>query len=193
MSVVNPNGTDEGFVNHTLAYFNVSDFEPNVAPEESKLHNVSICRYTEYRNSYDDPHPYKRPLIYWQILALRLTFVVIYQNLVSFVQIVVAWAIPDVPSRLQDQIKREQYLTNEYIIEQEKLKIQRTATAAGAASSYTHNGYLPSEDSSPDDERLNYGSIADETEYSAPPPDDDGGNDDDADSFQAVHIVTSRV
>ncbi|XP_058126818.1 anoctamin-4 [Anopheles ziemanni] len=187
-------GTDVGFVNHTLASFNVSDFEEKSAPEWSsdEFKNVTICRYTEYRNAHDDKDRYKRPLLYWEILAYRLTFVVIYQNLVSLVQIVVAWAIPDVPGRLQDQIKREQYLTNEFIIEQEKLKIQRTAAAGGAASSYTHNGYLPSEDSSPDDERLNYGSIADDTEYIAPPPDDHGG-DEDADSFQAVHIVTSRV
>uniref|UniRef100_A0AAG5DL36 Anoctamin n=1 Tax=Anopheles atroparvus TaxID=41427 RepID=A0AAG5DL36_ANOAO len=189
MRVVNPNGTDEGFVNHTLAYFNVSDFETNAAPEDSNFKNITICRYTEYRNSYNDPHPYKRPLIYWQILAIRLTFVVIYQNIVSLVQIVVAWAIPDVPSRLQDQIKREQYLTNEYIIEQEKLKIQRNSTTANGASNYTHNGYLPSEDSSPDDERVNYGSIADDTEYTG----QSEPAEDDCNSLKAIRIVTTRV
>ncbi|XP_052868108.1 anoctamin-5-like [Anopheles cruzii] len=187
MHVVNPTGTDEGFVNHTLAYFNVTHFEQHVAPLESQYSNVSICRYSEYRNPPDDARPYKRPSIYWQILAIRLTFVVIYQNLVSFVQIVVAWAIPDVPGRLQDQIKREQYLTNEYIIEQEKLKMQRTSTAIAPNA---HNGHIPSEDGSLPEEKMMHNATAVE----------DGGNyavhrqlDDDYDPFEDSGIVTSRV
>ncbi|XP_035907417.1 anoctamin-4 isoform X3 [Anopheles stephensi] len=189
MNVVNPTGTDEGFVNHTLAYFNVSHFEANAAPENSTFSNITICRYSEYRNPPDDHRPYKRPSIYWQILAIRLTFVVIYQNLVSFVQIVVAWAIPDVPTRLQDQIKREQYLTNEYIIEQEKLKMRNGAGGCGTPGpgAYTQNGYLASEDSSPDDEKLNYGSIADDNEYPL------RMQTDDCEPYEAYGIVTSRV
>lgn len=34
----------------------------------------------------------------------------------------VAWAIPDVPRKLADRIKREDYLTREIIIEQEKIR-----------------------------------------------------------------------
>ncbi|XP_058063124.1 anoctamin-4 [Anopheles bellator] len=193
MHVVNPTGTDEGFVNHTLAYFNISHFEQHVAPLESQYSNVSICRYSEYRNPPEDVRPYKRPSIYWQILAIRLTFVVIYQNLVSFVQIVVAWAIPDVPGRLQDQIKREQYLTNEYIIEQEKLKMQRTSTAfppsAHGGECVARNGHIPSEDGSLPGEKMHNATAV-----------EDGGNyaahrqlDDDYDPFQECGIVTSRV
>ncbi|XP_041782218.1 anoctamin-2-like isoform X2 [Anopheles merus] len=194
MNVVNPIGTDEGFVNHTLAYFNVSHFEANAAPENSTFSNITICRYSEYRNPPDDPRPYKRPSIYWQILAIRLTFVVIYQNLVSFVQIVVAWAIPDVPTKLQDQIKREQYLTNEYIIEQEKLKMALSGTGgcggvggSVASSRYVQNGCVASEDSSPDDEKANYGSIADDNEYPL------RMQTDDCEPYAAYGIVTSRV
>lgn len=39
---------------------------------------------------------------------------------------VVAWAIPDVPRKLSDRIKREEYLTREIIIDHE---LQRAATA----------------------------------------------------------------
>ncbi|XP_053669255.1 anoctamin-4 [Anopheles marshallii] len=190
MNVVNTDtGTDEGFVNHTLASFNVSHFEANAAPENSSFSNITICRYSEYRNPPEDQYPYKRPGIYWHILAIRLTFVVIYQNLVSFVQIVVAWAIPDVPTRLQDQIKREQYLTNEYIIEQEKLKMALSGNGTGGSGTgaYTQNGYLASEDSSPDDEKLNYGSIADDNEYPL------RMQTDDCEPYETYGIVTSRV
>lgn len=36
------------------------------------------------------------------------------------VVVAVQWCIPDVPSILKDQIKREAYLTNEMIIQHEK-------------------------------------------------------------------------
>ena len=39
---------------------------------------------------------------------------------------IVAWAIPDVPRKLDDRIKREEYLTREIIIEHE---LQRAAAA----------------------------------------------------------------
>lgn len=42
----------------------------------------------------------------------------------------VAWAIPDVPRKLSDRIKREDYLTREIIIEQEK----RLARAANSVT-----------------------------------------------------------
>ncbi|XP_049548014.1 anoctamin-1-like [Anopheles darlingi] len=127
---VSSTGTHEGFINHTLAYFNVADFEDNVAPLTSKYSNVTICRYSGYRNPPDHEQPYELTTMYWQILAVRVAFVVIYQNLVGFMQIVLAWAIPDVPEWLQDQIKHERYLTNEHIIEQEKLKMLNIASAA---------------------------------------------------------------
>lgn len=37
----------------------------------------------------------------------------------STVVIIIQWCIPDVPTNLRDQIKREAYLTNELIIEYE--------------------------------------------------------------------------
>uniref|UniRef100_A0A182FAX8 Anoctamin n=1 Tax=Anopheles albimanus TaxID=7167 RepID=A0A182FAX8_ANOAL len=123
-------GTDRGFVNHTLSYFNVSYFEPYVAPRTSKFTDVTICRYSDYRSPSGHEQQHELTSIYWQILAVRLAFIVIYQNLVSFMQIVLAWAIPDVPEWLRDQIKQERYLTNEHIIEQGKLAKPFNATPA---------------------------------------------------------------
>lgn len=80
------------------------------------------CRYAEFRNPYNHPEPtqkYKRPLMYWHILAARLAFIVVYQNLVSFVMTVVEWTIPDISRKLNDRIKREAYRTNEIIIKHE--------------------------------------------------------------------------
>lgn len=53
----------------------------------------------------------------------------------GLVQMVVAWAIPDVPRKLSDRIKREDYLTREIIIEQEK----HLTNTAGPESPQRHS------------------------------------------------------
>uniref|UniRef100_A0A6P7FJS9 Anoctamin n=1 Tax=Diabrotica virgifera virgifera TaxID=50390 RepID=A0A6P7FJS9_DIAVI len=112
--------TEDGFLEHSLAYFNTSHFPAGSEPAHPAF-NVSVCRYNEYRNhySFDDETRYKRPLIYWHILAARLAFIVAYQNLVSFVMTAVQWMIPDISRKLNDRIKREAYRTNEIIIHNE--------------------------------------------------------------------------
>ena len=80
MSVVSPDKSDVGFLNHSLSYFDTADFPNNTSPLNSVFENVTSCRYTEYRNPPNHPElPYKRPTIYWHILAVRLAFVVVYQ------------------------------------------------------------------------------------------------------------------
>lgn len=43
----------------------------------------------------------------------------IFQNFVALVMILVRWCIPDMSVELRDQIRREVYITNEIIIDQE--------------------------------------------------------------------------
>uniref|UniRef100_A0A1B6JA02 Anoctamin n=2 Tax=Homalodisca liturata TaxID=320908 RepID=A0A1B6JA02_9HEMI len=121
MISVSPDHSDQGFLNHSLAYFNTSDFQYNIRPINPSF-NVSICRYPEYREPPWAEHKYKRPNIYWRILAARLGFIVLFQNLVSMVMIAVQWCIPDMSPKLRDQIKREAFLTSEMIIKQETLR-----------------------------------------------------------------------
>lgn len=40
----------------------------------------------------------------------------------SLVQTIVDWAIPDMPNKLNEQIKRENYMINNIIIREEKAK-----------------------------------------------------------------------
>ena len=46
VNVYSPNGTLEGYVENSLAYFNVSDFQDNNRPvdNEGKFNSVEICR-----------------------------------------------------------------------------------------------------------------------------------------------------
>nr|CAD7572439.1 unnamed protein product [Timema californicum] len=81
MSTVSANHTDEGFLEHSLAYFNISDFQPEYEPKaEYRIPNLTMCRYSEYRNPPWDERKYKRPPIYWHIMAARLAFVVVFQE-----------------------------------------------------------------------------------------------------------------
>ncbi|XP_058804828.1 anoctamin-4-like isoform X2 [Phymastichus coffea] len=120
MAVVSPDKTDVGFLNHSLAVFNTKDFANNTEPLNSSFENVTTCRYAEYRNPPDHFElPYKRPSIYWHILAVRLAFVVVFQNAVGLINMAVQWSLSGNPRKLRDQMKRETYLTEELIIKRE--------------------------------------------------------------------------
>jgi hypothetical protein len=62
--------------------------------------------------------------MYWHILAARLAFVVVFENIVTFIIIIIKWCIPDIPGDLKDRIRREAYITNEIIIKQETIRAQ---------------------------------------------------------------------
>lgn len=37
-------GTMHGFIDHTLSHFNVSNFKPGTAPQNSEHGNITVCR-----------------------------------------------------------------------------------------------------------------------------------------------------
>lgn len=134
MLKVNDDHTDEGFIDFSLAYFNTADFPNGTAPENS-AYNISVCRYEELRNPPDHQLKYKRPTVYWHIMAARLAFIVVYQNLVGFVINIVQWTIPDIPRKLNDRIKREAYRVNEAIIKHETERIKQRPSLKRASKS----------------------------------------------------------
>lgn len=135
--------TLEGYLDFTLAHFNTQDFQSQ--PEASLFGNVTTCRYTEFRNPpSDDPSlNYKRPMIYWKILVARLAFIVIFQNVVGMIQALVAWSIPDIPGKLCKQIKREDFLMRENIIDYEKTRAAQEAARATCCQSPSDDNAMP--------------------------------------------------
>jgi anoctamin-1 len=121
-------GTLEGYIDFSLSRFNVSEFKSNTTPLETNF-TVSECRYQDFR--YDSGHPeeYERTSVFWNVMAARLIFVVIFENVVAVVMILVRWLIPDSSTELRDQIRREAYITNEIIIKQEALRASRVNSA----------------------------------------------------------------
>ncbi|KAL0277448.1 UNVERIFIED_CONTAM: hypothetical protein PYX00_004720 [Menopon gallinae] len=119
MMIVSEDHSDTGFLNYTLAYFDTKDFEVRTG-SHSRSPNVTMCRYSEYREPPWADRPYKKTLIFWHILAARLAFIVVFQNVVSFVTLAIDWLIPDISRKLKDEMKKETFLTNEIIIKQER-------------------------------------------------------------------------
>ncbi|XP_062141320.1 anoctamin-6 isoform X2 [Drosophila sulfurigaster albostrigata] len=113
-----------GYLNFTMAAFYTKDFETDTLLNVSATANVTECYYTEFRNNAWEPNPYKRPVVYWKILTARLAFIVIYQNIITMLQGILRWAVPDVSGRLLKRIKRENFLLREHIIEFEKRQAQ---------------------------------------------------------------------
>ncbi|KAG8005793.1 Anoctamin-1, partial [Nibea albiflora] len=117
-------GTMHGFIDHTLSYFNVSNFKPGTAPQNSDHGDITVCRYKDYREPPWSPDAYTFSKQYWCVLAARLAFVILFQNLVMFLSLVVAWVIPDVPKTIVEQLKREKKLLVDVFLREEKEKFQ---------------------------------------------------------------------
>ncbi|KAM3625602.1 uncharacterized protein V6R79_014675 [Siganus canaliculatus] len=119
-----PDGTMHGFVNHTLSYFNVSDFQPGTAPLDPMHlgHAVKICRYKDYREPPQSSTPYELSKEFWAILAARLAFVIVFQNVVMLMSDFVDWLIPDIPKDISLQMHKEKILMVELFMKEEQGK-----------------------------------------------------------------------
>uniref|UniRef100_A0A3P9I8V4 Anoctamin n=1 Tax=Oryzias latipes TaxID=8090 RepID=A0A3P9I8V4_ORYLA len=107
------NGTMSGFTEHSLSYFNVSNFPPGTAPTTTLITGVTMC-YKDYRDPPWSADPYTFSKEYWSVLAARLAFVIFFQNLAMFLGMLVAWMIPDVPRSLREQLKKENMALMEF-------------------------------------------------------------------------------
>ncbi|XP_077999893.1 anoctamin-4-like isoform X2 [Glandiceps talaboti] len=108
----------EGYVNNSLSFFNTTQFADGTAPNDKTYPQtgegiVDICRYKDYRQSPWDPYPYSPTLQYWHVLAAKLAFVIAFEHVVFFLKWLIDYLVPDVPQKVQDQIKRENYLARE--------------------------------------------------------------------------------
>ncbi|KAK5935931.1 hypothetical protein CgunFtcFv8_021242 [Champsocephalus gunnari] len=117
-------GTMHGFVNHTLSYFNVSDFQPGTAPLQPMHlgYKVEICRYKDYREPPSSGSQYELSKEFWAVLAARLAFVVVFQNVVMLMSDFVDWLIPDIPKDISLQMHKEKILMVELFMKEEQGK-----------------------------------------------------------------------
>uniref|UniRef100_A0A672QEA7 Anoctamin n=1 Tax=Sinocyclocheilus grahami TaxID=75366 RepID=A0A672QEA7_SINGR len=120
-------GTLHGFVNHTLSYFNVSHFQPGTEPMKPMHlgYKVEVCRYKDYRDPPWSATPYEFSREFWAILAARLAFVIVFQNVVMLMSDFVDWLIPDIPKDISIQIHKERNLVVELFMKEERGKKYR--------------------------------------------------------------------
>ncbi|MGH0154951.1 UNVERIFIED_CONTAM: hypothetical protein FKN15_071134 [Acipenser sinensis] len=78
-------GSMHGFINHTLSYFNVSDFKSGTEPIEPMQlgYKVEICRFKDYREPPWSLNGYDISKQFWAVLAARLAFVIVFQGKIS--------------------------------------------------------------------------------------------------------------
>lgn len=138
--VVSQNNTLAGFLNHSLAVFDIDDYPDQYRPPTSNT--TTVCRYPDYRLPPGNPDQYKYAPIFWHILAARLAFVVVFENVVCVIIMFIKWIIPDMSFRLKEQIRREAYVTNELIVEQE-LRRARGEAGHGSGAGAGAGGSLP--------------------------------------------------
>ncbi|XP_074515545.1 anoctamin-1-like isoform X1 [Sebastes fasciatus] len=119
-----PDGSMHGFVNHTLSYFNVSDFQKGTDPRNPMVlgYPVHICRYKDYREPPSSNTPYELSKEFWAVLAARLAFVVVFQNVVMLMSDFVDWLIPDIPKDISLQMHKEKILMVELFMKEEQGK-----------------------------------------------------------------------
>ncbi|XP_013794469.1 anoctamin-1-like [Limulus polyphemus] len=119
MITVSPDGSLYGFLNFTLSEFNITDFSPDASITSNDNMTSLTCGYQGYRESPISSNKYELRSIYWHLVAARLGFVVVFETTIVIITTLIRWLIPDVPMSLKLQIRHENYITNEMIIEQE--------------------------------------------------------------------------
>ncbi|XP_058849235.1 anoctamin-7 isoform X1 [Acipenser ruthenus] len=109
-----------GYVNFTLAH----------APPSYMDGNHTQCRYKSFR---DDSGNYT--LFYWELLAVRLGFIIAFEHVVFLILRAIDWIVPDVPESLALKIKRERYLAKQALADnQDAVLRQATFLQAACAS-----------------------------------------------------------
>jgi len=68
-------GTMDGYVNNSLSYFNVSEFNPEVGPQSDEIteefNQTVYCRYPGYREPPWSENKYEFSTQYWHIVAAQ--------------------------------------------------------------------------------------------------------------------------
>ncbi|XP_041953375.1 anoctamin-7 isoform X2 [Alosa sapidissima] len=109
-----------GYVNFTLAY----------SPPSYNHTTHTMCRYKAFR---DENGNYT--LVYWELLAVRLGFIIAFEHAVFFVLRAIDWMVPDVPESLELKIKRERYLAKQALADnQEALLVSRLLASSPASN-----------------------------------------------------------
>ncbi|KAJ8395160.1 hypothetical protein AAFF_G00036160 [Aldrovandia affinis] len=108
-----------GYVNFTLAY----------SPPDYNHADHIMCRYKAFRDSDGN-----YTLFYWELLAIRLGFIIAFEHVVFFVLRAIDWMVPDVPVSLELKMKRERYLAKQALADNQEALLVSRGSASSPAS-----------------------------------------------------------
>uniref|UniRef100_A0A3P9HUK3 Anoctamin n=1 Tax=Oryzias latipes TaxID=8090 RepID=A0A3P9HUK3_ORYLA len=92
-----------GYTNFTLA----------TSPHSfNQQHLNTSCRYRGFRDEKGDFLPE-----YFHLLAIRLSFIIIFEHVVFFVGSLIDMMVPDIPEEVEMKMKREHYMAKEALAE----------------------------------------------------------------------------
>lgn len=131
-----PDQTLSGYTNFSLSEFKVQYFAPQSVPDDPKIEifgNITQCRYRGYfADDPSSPGEYKYTMAFWHILAAKLAFVVIFENLVVFCTWLVMYLVPDMPYKVKLQMLRENFLAKEALFSADTIQKQRERNNAAS-------------------------------------------------------------
>uniref|UniRef100_A0A8C6TE89 Anoctamin n=1 Tax=Neogobius melanostomus TaxID=47308 RepID=A0A8C6TE89_9GOBI len=108
-----------GYVNFSLAYAPLNYTE------------YPQCRYKAFR---DNNGCYT--LFYWELLAVRLGFIIAFEHAVFFVLRAIDWIVPDIPESLELKMKRERYLAKQALAENQEALLVSGAPGRGSGTGF---------------------------------------------------------
>ncbi|XP_020513581.2 anoctamin-7 [Labrus bergylta] len=94
-----------GYINFTLA----------TSPSNYSQQHMP-CRYLGFRDHEGEHLPE-----YYHLLAIRLTFVIVFEHVVFFIGRLIDLTVPDIPEEVEVKIKREHYMAKEALAENQAL------------------------------------------------------------------------
>lgn len=110
------------YLNSSLSHFNASEIV-KVGNREKFFkhlpHQPHYCLYQGYRHGPTHNEKYEATQMNWELLAIKLAFVVIFENVIATTTMLIRYLIPDVPRSLRQKMRQSSYLTNELIMQQE--------------------------------------------------------------------------
>uniref|UniRef100_A0AC35U6X5 Anoctamin n=1 Tax=Rhabditophanes sp. KR3021 TaxID=114890 RepID=A0AC35U6X5_9BILA len=137
-----------GYMDNSLSYFDASLLNMNIT---SNYGDVKVCRYRGYIQPtchFKNKHPelfhanddcnneYIAKGDWWQILACRLAFILIFEHLVFVIKILFAYIIPDIPTHILLQLQREKFLNRQAVLNQHEMsKIKKMKDTSNISNS----------------------------------------------------------
>ncbi|XP_016362673.1 anoctamin-7 [Sinocyclocheilus anshuiensis] len=91
------------------------DFTLSAAPANFTQSHMT-CRYRGLRDDKGQPTQ-----DYYHLLAIRLSFVIIFEHVVLLIGRIIDWMVPDIPEEVEIKIKREHYMAKEALAENQSL------------------------------------------------------------------------